>query len=260
MLLSDFHIHSNFSDGKHSIPEIVDFYGKRGFSAIAITDHVCETNTVLGKAAQYLERTLTQATFPIYLEILKSEKERAWREYKMLLIPGIEVTKNSFSNHRSAHVLGLGITEWVNPNAPIEEICAQIRAQNSITIAAHPVSTQKLEKQTLHLWDRREEFASQFDAWEVGTGMHFFEEVAQSRLPIIANTDLHRFSQMTGWKTVVNTHASNRKNADAILDTIRKQKNTIHFYEDSSLVGVNDQILTEHTLSTDSLLATADLY
>jgi len=36
---SDFHIHSNHSDGRNSIEEIADYYAKAGFKTIAITDH-----------------------------------------------------------------------------------------------------------------------------------------------------------------------------------------------------------------------------
>lgn len=230
MILSDFHIHSNFSDGKHSIPEIVDYYGSRGFGAIAITDHLCEENTFLGKAAAYLERTLTPATFPLYLEILKSETERAWDRYRMTVIPGVEITKNSLSNHRSAHILGLGISEFVSADQSIEGILHQLRNQGAVTVAAHPVSNGKAEKQTLHLWDRRKELAHLFDAWEVGSGKNFFEEVARSGLPTLANTDLHRFSQMTGWKSFVHTAGSEKK-AEAVLDAIRTQHVSFHYYQ-----------------------------
>lgn len=229
MILSDFHIHSNFSDGKHSIPEIVDFYGSRGFGAIAITDHLCESKTFLGKAASYLERTLTEATLPFYLEILKSEKERAWDQYKMVLIPGVEITMNSLSNHRSAHFLGLGITEKVDPNLSIEEILLSLRSQEAVTIAAHPVSNQKMEKQTLHLWDRRRELAHLFDAWEVGCGKNFYEEVAKSGLPMIANTDLHRFDQINAWKTVVESS----RDQSSILNAVKKQKVSFRYFEES---------------------------
>src|SRR5690349_3064757 len=98
MILADLHIHSTFSDGKLTIPELVDFYGRRGFGAIAITDHLCETQTVIGKAARYLGRTLTPATFPFYRELLKSEAARAWDRYRMVVIPGVELTKNSILN------------------------------------------------------------------------------------------------------------------------------------------------------------------
>ena len=50
-MLADFHVHSTFSDGKLSIPEVVDLFGSRGFGAIAITDHLCEERTLIGKAA-----------------------------------------------------------------------------------------------------------------------------------------------------------------------------------------------------------------
>ena len=231
MVLTDFHIHSNFSDGKHSIPEIVDYYGSRGFGAISITDHLCEQNTFLGKAAAYLEKTLTPATFPLYLEILKSETERAWSRYRMTVIPGVEITKNSLSNHRSAHILGIGISEYVSADQSIENILKSLKNQGALTIAAHPVSTRKIEKQTLHLWSRKEELAPLFDAWEVGCGMHFFEEVARSRLPTIANTDLHRFSQMTGWKSMLHTRKSEKKQA-ALLDAVRAQQLSFHYYKD----------------------------
>jgi len=229
MILSDFHIHSNFSDGKHSIPEIVDFYGSRGFGSIAITDHLCEDTTFLGRAAAYLERTLTPANFPFYLEILKSEKKRALNQYGMVLIPGIEITKNSLSNHRSAHIIALGISHWINPNLPVDEILTQIRAQDAISIAAHPVSNHKLEKQTLHLWDERKLYAPLFDAWEVGSGVNFYEEVARSGLPMIASTDLHRFSQISGWKSMVKTQPK----PELILDAIRNQSVSFHYYEEN---------------------------
>src|SRR4051812_14245648 len=103
MILADLHIHSTFSDGKLTIPELVDLYGSLKFGAIAITDHLCEENSWLGRAAHSIGHTLTPATYPLYIEILKSEAQRAWDQYRMLVIPGFELSKNSISNHRSAH-------------------------------------------------------------------------------------------------------------------------------------------------------------
>src|SRR3954466_5357294 len=104
MFKADFHLHSNFRDEKLTIPELADLFGQRGFGAIAITDHLCESRTVIGKGAAWLGRTLTPAVFPLYREILRSEADRAYRKYRMVVIPGFELTKNSISNHRSAHV------------------------------------------------------------------------------------------------------------------------------------------------------------
>lgn len=220
MLLCDFHIHSNFSDGRHTIREIVDFYGRAGFDCIAITDHWCDRGSILGMGARILERTLTPESFPVYLETIREEGERALRIYGLQVLPGVEVTRNHFSNSRSAHYIGIGIRAPVDPDLSIEDGLRALRAQGALTVAAHPLSNGKFEKQTRHLWDRREELRHLFDAWEVGSGEHWFPEVAESGLPMIASTDLHRFSQMSGWKTLVNSGL----HPEAILDGIRKQK------------------------------------
>lgn len=228
MFLADFHIHSNFSDGKLSIPALVDYFGKRGFGAIAITDHYCEQSSLIGKASSYLGVTLTPATFPIYRELLKTEQERAWDQYQMCLIPGVEITKNSVLNHRSAHFLILGNLHHVDPNLDISELSDRVRPDGGLVIAAHPVSTQKLEKQTFHLWNRRSELASKVDAWEVASGPYLFNEVRNSRLPMIANSDFHTEKNMSSWKSVL----SCEKKQEAILQAIRSQKIDFQFYRE----------------------------
>ncbi len=241
-ILADLHLHSTFSDGKLTIPEIVDLFGKRGFGAIAITDHLCESATFLGKAAGYLNQTLTPETFPRYQAILKSEAERARREYGMLLIPGFELTKNTILNHRSAHILALGVTSFIDANLGIEEICAEIRKQGGLSVAAHPVSTRRLEKQTYFLWDRRDQFRETFDAWEVASGRHFFDEVAESGLRLIANSDMHRPEQMESWKTVFTVRGPETPGSDIprplfitwdqIISDVRSQSVEFTYYRE----------------------------
>ncbi len=225
-MLCDFHIHSNFSDGQLSIPEIVDLYGKHGFGAIAITDHLCETNTFLGQAAKYLNHTLNPTKFKLYIETIKAEAERAQSLYKMLVMPGFEITKNFISNHRSAHFLGLGLESYVAADGPIEEICKKIRNQGGVVVAAHPVNTRMNEKQTYHLWNRREELSPYIDAWEVASGPHIFNEVHESGLPMIANSDMHRSSQLSSWKTVINCE----NNIEAVKQAIIKQNLDFTFF------------------------------
>ncbi|MFM8269032.1 MAG: hypothetical protein ACKN9V_02495 [Pseudomonadota bacterium] len=228
MYFADFHLHSNFSGGKFSIPALVDYFGQRGFGAIAITDHFCEQTSLIGKAASYLGVTLTAATFPIYRELLKSEKERAWEQYGMCLIPGVEITKNSVSNHRSAHFLILGNLDFIDPNKDICELSDKVRPEGAVVVAAHPVSTQKLEKQTFHLWDRRYELASKVDAWEVASGPYLFDEVRNSGLPMLANSDFHSEKNMTSWKTVLTCE----KKQEAILQSIKRQQLDFQFYRE----------------------------
>lgn len=229
MFLADLHVHSNFSDGSLTIAELVDLYGRKGFGAIAVTDHVCERHTFLGQAAKYLEKTLTQDTFPRYMDELLAQAERAERQYGMVVIPGLELTKNSFFQHRSAHILGLGVREFISADLPPLEIVRAIRAKGGCAIAAHPVPTRKYEAQTFYLWNRREEYRHEFDAWEVASGKVWFKEVEDARLPTIASSDLHHPKQMSSWKTGFKC----ARNERAILQAIRDQELTFHFYEES---------------------------
>jgi 3',5'-nucleoside bisphosphate phosphatase len=230
MFMADLHTHTNLSDGKMPMRDLVDLYGRRGFGAIAITDHLCETRTFLGIASRYLKCSLTEKTFDSYIAQVKEEAERAWREYKMLVIPGIEITKNFLSNQRSAHVLAIGVDQYVDPNLPIPELCAEIRRQGGIAVAAHPVSTRKMEKQTYHLWGRREELRDSFDAWEVASGPHIFDEVLHSGLPMLATSDLHHPKQINAWKTVFRCE----RTQPALLEAVRRQELSFAFYQEAA--------------------------
>ena len=241
MMLTDLHIHSNFSDGKLSIPEIVDFYGSRGFKIIAITDHLCEEETFLGKASIFLNKTLTQKSFPIYLEIIKTEAKRAMKQYGMMLIAGVEVTKNSLSFHRSAHILALGITDYISADGSIKDIIARIKSQGALAIAAHPVSTKKVEHQTYHLWDQRSELENDFDAWEVASGPHLFEEVMNSGLPLIASSDFHHEKHIRSWKSLLNCDL----NFESLKTAIKTQQVEFTFFEEE----VQSRFLTKISLN-----------
>ena len=238
MFLADLHVHSTYSDGSLTIGELVDLYGARGFGAIAVTDHICEKHTVLGVAARYLEKTLTTDPYADYQKTLAAEAQRAWRKYQMVLIPGIELTKNSFLHHRSAHVLGLGIRKFIAPERKPLELARQIRALGGCVIAAHPVPTRKFEAQTYYLWNRREEFRHEFDAWEVASGKVWFEEVRQAGLPLVASSDLHHPSQMESWKTAFDC----ARDENSILEAIRRQDlEPVYYLEPSLQIDVAGQ-------------------
>lgn len=227
MFLADFHVHTNRSDGKSPLHEIVDIYGQHGFGAIAITDHLCDRKSVLGKASRYLGYSLNEENFAQHMDDLRREAARAWVEYRMLVLPGFEITHNSVSNARSAHILAVGTDQYVDPNLGTKQLCAAIRAGGGLAIAAHPVFSRRMEKQTYYLWDRREELKEHFDAWEVASGPHLFPEVMASGLPMIANSDLHHPKQMTSWKTVLRCE----REPAAILDAIRRQQIEFAFYQ-----------------------------
>ncbi len=229
MLLCDFHTHSTYSDGQLELHELIDFYGKRGFRALAVTDHLCEEKTFLGRAASFLNKSLTKRSFDRYLLEIKAESRRAWIKYGMRVIPGVEITKNSFSHADSAHILCLNIQEYIDPDLSIEEICDKAHEQGGITVAAHPVSTHRFEHQTFHLWHHRQSLKKYFDAWEVASGPNLFDEVFKSGLPMLANSDLHKPSQVTSWKTIIYGECT----IPDILEKIINQKLGFYFYKES---------------------------
>lgn len=227
MFLCDFHIHSQYSDGQLSIPEIVDMYGKEGFGAIAITDHICDDKSFLGKSAHFLKKTLNKTNFNNYLFEISRESKRALKEYNMNVIAGVEFTKNSFSHNDSAHIVALGLNKYINPNYPLEIILRQIRHQKAISIAAHPVATKKVEPQTFHLWNNRDRLSTFIDAWEVASGPYIFDEVQDSGLPMVASSDLHKPQQFSSWKTII----SGKITKENIFNSIIYQNLDFTFFE-----------------------------
>jgi predicted metal-dependent phosphoesterase TrpH len=215
----DLHIHSQFSDGKLTISEIVDIYGRRGFGAIAITDHLCEQKNIIGRFSHKMNFSLSSANFAKYMEEIQIQGERALSEYGMLVIPGYEITKNSFANHRSAHILILGTQKYIEPELSVDEILAKAKNIGAFTVAAHPFHTGALEFQTFHLWSRREQLRHLIDAWEVNSRKVISQEVLTSGLPLIANSDFHHPGHLQSWKTKVYS----AQNQTGIFASIKNQ-------------------------------------
>ncbi|MBU6411825.1 MAG: UDP-N-acetylglucosamine--LPS N-acetylglucosamine transferase, partial [Verrucomicrobia bacterium] len=116
MLLCDFHIHTNYSDGKLSVPEVVDFYGERGFDCICVTDHLADPKRLLGKLSELTNMTLAQGQVGEYFAVIERERQRAWRRYKMLVMTGIEFNKDGYTRKTSAHLLGIDLKAPVDPS------------------------------------------------------------------------------------------------------------------------------------------------
>ncbi|NDI16751.1 MAG: hypothetical protein EBY83_02110, partial [Verrucomicrobia bacterium] len=79
LLMVDLHTHSIFSDGRLTLREIVDFYGRRGFDAMAVTDHLVDRRRLLGRLASLSGLVLTLEDLPEYFRALAEERNRAWR-------------------------------------------------------------------------------------------------------------------------------------------------------------------------------------
>jgi processive 1,2-diacylglycerol beta-glucosyltransferase len=204
MLLCDFHIHSNYSDGKLSVPEIIDFYGEHGFDCICITDHLADPRRLIGKLSELANFTLGQEQVGEYFAVIERERQRAWRRYKMLVMTGIEFNKDGYTRKTSAHLLGIDLKSPIDASLEIPELIAQIHAQGGLAVASHPhIMKSEWGKNTLYLWENQEKYAPLLDAWEIANRNNIFNDVGLKRLPFIANSDFHKPKHIYSWKTLI---------------------------------------------------------
>ncbi len=220
-LLCDFHIHTNYSDGKLTVSEVVDFYGARGFDCICITDHWTDSRRLIGKLSRLTPFTLSYDQIEEYFEVLAREARRAWRRYEMLVLTGLEFNKDGPTRKSTAHLLGLDLQSPISPRLDLMETIQRIHAQGGLAVAAHPhIMKSDWARDSLYLWDHQEAFAPVIDAWEIANRNNLFTPVSLRRLPFLANSDFHKPKHIYSWKTLLHCE----KNADAIKSCIRKNE------------------------------------
>jgi len=218
-LLCDFHIHTNISDGSLSLRDVVNLYGEHGFDVISVTDHILDRYTLEERIKNKEPiNAVKEEDFKDYLKMLWNESKRAWEEYRMLLIPGTEIT-NDFKKY---HILAIDIKEYVDPTLPVEEIVKELKEQNAVVIAAHP-DRKKTDKKhdSWYLWKNQEKFRKLFDAWEVANRDDLFNSIGVKKYNYIANSDFHEPQHLYSWKTLIRAE----KNVEAIKEAIRKNEN-----------------------------------
>ncbi len=221
-LLCDFHVHTNYSDGRLTVSEVVDFYGVRGFDCICITDHWTDPRRLIGKLARLTPLTLSYDQIEEYFEVIAHEAKRAWRRYGMLVMTGLEFNKDGATKKSSAHLLGIDLELPISPRLDLLETITRIHSQGGLAVAAHPhLMKSEFAKETLYLWENQEKFAPVIDAWEIANRNNLFTPVSQRRLPFLANSDFHKPKHIYSWKTLLNCE----KNAEAIKECIRRNEN-----------------------------------
>jgi predicted metal-dependent phosphoesterase TrpH len=221
MLLCDFHIHTKYSDGSVGLRRTVDLFGQAGFDVIAITDHVVSGDNSFGKLAHRFRFSVTEDNFDDYISHVGQEAERAWEKYGMLVIPGVEITKNHFSSEKSAHILILNIKEFIPADWDYEKIFLNAKQQDALIIACHPhYSSEMVVRDTLFLWRNREKYARYIDAWEIANRDDVFNVISLKKYPYIANSDFHRARHIYSWKTLLNCE----KDIKSVKQCIRHNK------------------------------------
>ncbi len=233
MLLCDFHIHTTYSDGKLSVPEVVDFYGRLGFDCICITDHLADPRRLIGKLARLSRLTISEDQLEEYFEVIERERRRAWRKYGMIVMAGMEFNKDGLTQKSSAHLLGIGLHSPIPSALDVPETIAHIHAQGALAVASHPhIMKSEWGKNTLYLWENHEKFAPLIDAWEIANRHNIFDCVGMKRLPFLANSDFHKPKHIYSWKTLLHCE----KEAEAIKECIRKNEHvSITLFRENNL-------------------------
>ena len=86
MIYADLHVHTDYSDGVHSIENTIRLASSNNIKSIAITDH--DTIFHFDEIKKYCDA------------------------YKMEMIPGVEMSCYDYDVHKKVHVVGL----WINQN------------------------------------------------------------------------------------------------------------------------------------------------
>jgi UDP-N-acetylglucosamine:LPS N-acetylglucosamine transferase len=232
--LCDFHIHTNYSDGRLTLPEVIDFYGRRRFDCICITDHVADPRRLIGKYSELLNFTVAAGQLDEYFDMLERERRRAWRKYDMLVMTGLEFNKEGFTRKTSGHLLGLDLKAPIPPSLDFVETIAQIHSQGGLAVAAHPhLMKSEWGKNTLFLWENQDIFAPIIDAWEIANRNNIFTPVGLKRLPYLANSDFHKPKHIYSWKTILQCG----KDPEEIKECIRKnQRVSLTLYRGDAFV------------------------
>jgi predicted metal-dependent phosphoesterase TrpH len=220
MLLCDFHIHTKYSDGSLELRKVIDIFGQAGFDAIAITDHVVNGDNSIGKLAKGLKLSVTEKNFDEYMENIKYEAERAWNKYEMLVIPGVEISKNYITPDKSAHILIIDIKDFIPACMDYEKIFLEAKRQNALIVACHPHNMSDMSRETLFLWNNRDRYARYIDAWEIANRDDVFNVISLKKYPYIANSDFHKPRHLYSWKTLLNC----KKDIESIKQCIRHNK------------------------------------
>jgi UDP-N-acetylglucosamine:LPS N-acetylglucosamine transferase/predicted metal-dependent phosphoesterase TrpH len=220
-LLCDFHIHTNYSDGKLTLPDVIDFYGRRGFDCICVTDHVTDPRRLIGRFCELLNFTIAADQLEEYFDMLGRERKRAWRKYNMLVMTGLEFNKEGFTRKTSGHLLGLDLSEPIPPSLDFVETIARIHCQGGLAVAAHPhIMKSEWGRNTLFLWENQDVFAPIIDAWEIANRNNIFTPVGLKRLAYLANSDFHKPRHIYSWKTLLQCE----KEPEAIKECVRRNE------------------------------------
>ncbi len=198
LLLCELHSHTTWSDGRLTLPELVDLYGREGFDVLCVTDHTVRLGDPMPSA-------IDSWTWHAYLNEVDREAQRALRTYGLLLVPGLELSDNDEDPDRSAHALAIGLRQFASIEDGIVAGIEAARAEGAAIVAAHPYAAGDLTpmRPTRRFACEPELFRGLVDRWELFNRREVFSWVAADGLPAVATGDAHGPEHISSWKTLL---------------------------------------------------------
>jgi predicted metal-dependent phosphoesterase TrpH len=198
LLLCELHAHTTWSDGYLSIAELVDLYGGAGFDVLCVTDHSVRLDDPIPRAVD-------SWTWPAHAAAVREESARAWSDYGLLVIQGLELTDNQPDLDLSAHALALGIDRHIAMDHGFVASLEAAHEQGAAVIAAHPYAADDTTplRATRRIWQERELLGDLIHRYELFNRREVFAWVAADELPPVATGDFHQREHLASWKTLV---------------------------------------------------------
>jgi hypothetical protein len=209
-LLCELHAHSRWSDGELELPDVVDLYGRAGFDVLCITDHVVREGGMV-----------TAAAFPAYRFAIAEQALRAWERYRMVVVPGLELTWDDPDDSRAAHAVVVGIDRFVGLEDGLDAALEIARDQGAAIIAGHPhgIDSDTMPGRTTRRWWLDGGLRSLAHRFELINRSQVFGWVASAGVSGVASGDFHRPEHLSTWKTVLPAE----RDAAAVVDYLRSR-------------------------------------
>ena len=225
-LLCDFHVHTQWSDGKLSVAEVVDLYGSTGkFDVIAITDHILMKKDLLARAGRLA--TLGRRAFGVREDGLRRLPRRhphagGARDAAVQACSSFPAPRSRRTACAARRTRTSSRSTSRSTSAPISRptsILREIRRQGALSIACHPHhrTTRRIEISTCYLWDHRDELSDLVDVWEAANRDDLFSVTSLKHFPYVANSDFHKPKHLYSWKTLLRCE----KNWPAVKQALR---------------------------------------
>jgi 3',5'-nucleoside bisphosphate phosphatase len=126
-LLCELHAHSRWSDGELELADVVDLYGRAGFDVLCMTDHVVRDGGMVSATG-----------FPAYRVAIAEQALRAWDRYRMVVIPGLELTWDDPDDSRAAHAVVIGVDRFIGLEDGLDAALEIARDRGAAIVAGHP--------------------------------------------------------------------------------------------------------------------------